>query len=75
MSEHTLRIRFQAMFCVMFGVMGAGMGAIFIQDAKKAKLASADVFMVAGARALAVTTEYTSPGEARKEEANHSLFL
>ena len=46
MSEHTLRIRFQAMFCVMFGVMGAGMGAIFIQDAKKAKLASADVFMV-----------------------------
>jgi ATP-binding cassette subfamily B (MDR/TAP) protein 1 len=59
---------FQAMFCVMFGVMGAGMGAIFIQDAKKAKLASADVFMVidrqSKADAVNPTGEITSFNEA-----------
>jgi ABC-type multidrug transport system fused ATPase/permease subunit len=37
---------FQAMFCIMFGAMGAGMGAVFVTDAKKAKIASADVFQI-----------------------------
>jgi len=53
---------------VMFGVMGAGMGAIFILDAKKAKLASADVFMVidrqSKADAVNPTGEITSFNEA-----------
>jgi len=34
---------FKALFCMMFGAMGAGMGAIFMQDADKAKLAAHDM--------------------------------
>jgi len=37
---------FTAMFCIMFGAMGAGMGAMFLVDANKAKLACADLFQV-----------------------------
>merc|ERR1712159_786158 len=37
---------FKALFCMMFGAMGAGMGAIFMQDANKAKLAAYDMFAI-----------------------------
>lgn len=37
---------FKALFCMMFGAMGAGMGAIFMQDADKAKLAAHDMLKI-----------------------------
>ena len=37
---------FKALFCIMFGAMGAGMGAIFAADASKAKLAAHEMFRV-----------------------------
>eukprot|EP00746_Dinoflagellata_sp_MGD_P160771 gnl/MRDRNA2_/MRDRNA2_87673_c0_seq1.p1 gnl/MRDRNA2_/MRDRNA2_87673_c0~~gnl/MRDRNA2_/MRDRNA2_87673_c0_seq1.p1 ORF type:complete len:1288 (-),score=286.59 gnl/MRDRNA2_/MRDRNA2_87673_c0_seq1:202-4065(-) len=37
---------FKALFCMMFGAMGAGMGAIFMQDADKAKLAAYDMLTI-----------------------------
>merc|ERR1711988_1268453 len=37
---------FKALFCMMFGAMGAGMGAIFMQDADKAKLAAYDMLKI-----------------------------
>merc|ERR1711988_112312 len=37
---------FKALFCMMFGAMGAGMGAIFMQDADKAKLAACDMLAI-----------------------------
>ena len=37
---------FKALFSIMFGVFGAGMGAVFGQDANKAKIAAADMFNV-----------------------------
>merc|ERR1719399_2190777 len=37
---------FKALFCMMFGAMGAGMGAMFMQDANKAKLAAYDMFAI-----------------------------
>jgi len=35
---------FKALNCVMFGAMGAGMGAAFLAEAEKAKIASFDMF-------------------------------
>eukprot|EP00746_Dinoflagellata_sp_MGD_P002986 gnl/MRDRNA2_/MRDRNA2_105825_c0_seq1.p1 gnl/MRDRNA2_/MRDRNA2_105825_c0~~gnl/MRDRNA2_/MRDRNA2_105825_c0_seq1.p1 ORF type:complete len:1270 (-),score=303.55 gnl/MRDRNA2_/MRDRNA2_105825_c0_seq1:59-3868(-) len=37
---------FKALFAMMFGAMGAGMGAIFMQDGNKAKLAAYDMFAI-----------------------------
>merc|ERR1719271_1540857 len=37
---------FQAMMCIMWGAMGAGGSAIFMVDANKARIASADVFQI-----------------------------
>jgi ABC-type multidrug transport system fused ATPase/permease subunit len=56
---------FKALFCLMFGAMGAGMGAIFFQDANKAKLAAYDMFKILDRNS---TIDATNPSGAQSVE-------